>query len=81
MASVGEFTVLISRVGNTMGRTPLGVLGDFLLHLRRLFYRESQVFIEGYPPGTVNATKRLFCLYFCLSTCIFTCRSKPVGSS
>jgi hypothetical protein len=31
MASVGEFTVLISRVGYTMARTPLGVLGDFLL--------------------------------------------------
>lgn len=29
MASVGEFTVLISRVGYTMARTPLGVLGDF----------------------------------------------------
>lgn len=72
MASVGEFTVLISRVGYTMARTPLGVLGDFLLRtcLGDDHGMEGSVtFFFPSPPfnfhqGMVNATKRLFCLYF-----------------
>lgn len=56
MASVGEFTVLISRVGYTMVRTPLGVLGDFLLRLRRLWF---DLFEDCIRQAFVDATKKI----------------------
>jgi hypothetical protein len=74
MASVGEFTVLISRVGYTMARTPLGVLGDFLLRTclgddDGMEGSVTSFFLS--PPfdfhqGMVNATKKIVLSIFLL---------------
>jgi hypothetical protein len=75
MASVGEFTVLISRVGYTMARTPLGVLGDFLLRTClgdddgmegsvTFFFLSPPLF--DFHQGMVNATKKIVLSIFLL---------------
>lgn len=52
-----------------MARTPLGVLGDFLLRLVLAGDGSMEGSVSFPSPsdlhqGMVNATKRLFCLYF-----------------